>query len=62
MSDEQLEKAIELQSRRVHGGTVPLIGNLLTEMDKADQPNLDIELEKQGRERMRVYGKESAGY
>ena len=62
VSDEELEKAIEIQSRRVQGGTVPLIGNLLIEMDKVDQPNLDVELEKQARERIRVCGKESAGH
>lgn len=62
MSDEELEKAIEIQSRRVRGGTLRLTGSLLIEMGAVDQPDLDMELEKQARERIRLYGKESAGY
>lgn len=62
MSDVELEKALEVQSRRVQGGTPLLIGGLLTEMGSVDQANLDVEIEKQARERIRVYGKESAGH
>ena len=62
VSDEELEKALEIQSRRVHGGTAPLIGSLLVEMGALDQPELDVELEKQARERIRLYGKDTTGY
>lgn len=62
MSDEELEKAIEIQSRRVRGGTLRLTGTFLIEMGAVDQPDLDMELEKQARERIRLYGKESAAY
>lgn len=62
VSEEELEKALEIQSRRVQGGTAPLIGSLLVEMGALDQPDLDVELEKQARERIRLYGKDSAGH
>ncbi len=62
VSDEELRKALELQSRRVQAQTAPLIGSLLVEMGAVDQPDLDVELEKQARERARLYGKKSTGY
>lgn len=62
MFDEELRKALEAQSRRVQGEMAPLLGSILMEEGILTGSDLNVELEKQARERVRLYGKEATGH
>lgn len=57
MSDEELRKALALQARQC-GKTLPL-ELLLDELAVIEVSDADAELEREARQRVRVYGKES---
>ncbi len=57
VSDEKLRKALAFQALQC-GKTLPL-GVLLDEMAAIEESDADTELERQARERVRLYGKES---
>ncbi len=56
-SEEQLRKALVLQARQC--GKTPLFGMPLEEMAAIEERDTDLELEREARERVRLYGKES---
>ena len=61
MSEAQLRKALAAQARRVQAGNAELLGAVLVEIGAVEIDDLEVELEKQARDRAHVYGEESTG-
>ncbi len=54
VSQDQLQKALEIQANALSGGNTPLIGTVLVQMGAVNEQDVTFELEKQERDRMRV--------
>lgn len=59
MSDEELRKALKSQARRVLARS-PLYATVLDDIGTLGRDELDVELERQALERIRLYGRESS--
>ncbi len=54
ITEDQLERALQLQANSLHGGNTPLLGTILVQMGAAQEQDVTFELEKQERDRMRM--------
>ncbi len=54
VTQDQLQKALQIQGNSLSGGNTPLIGTVLVQMGAVREQDVTFELEKQERDRMRV--------
>ncbi len=54
ISNDQLQRALEMQANSIQGGRMPLLGTILVEQKALPERELTLALEEQERDRQRL--------